>query len=74
MIKESDSEKQTIDEHLPSALAGQRVDRVISLVADIPRAAASSLIEAGAVVLDGVVVKAGKIKVTEGQHLIVELS
>ena len=74
MIKESDSEKRTIDERLPSALAGQRVDRVISLVADIPRAAASSLIEAGAVVLDGVVVKAGKIKVTEGQHLIVELS
>lgn len=74
MIKESDSEKRTIDEQLPSALAGQRVDRVISLVADIPRAAASSLIEAGAVVLDGVVVKAGKIKVTEGQHLVVELS
>ncbi len=69
-----DSEKRIIDETVPSALAGQRVDRVISLVADIPRAAASQIIDAGAVLLDGVVVKAGKIKVTEGQRIVVDLS
>ena len=70
----NDSEKRIIDETVPSALAGQRVDRVISLVADIPRAAASQIIDAGAVLLDGVVVKAGKIKVTEGQRIVVDLS
>ena len=70
----NDSEKRIIDETVPSALAGQRVDRVISLVADIPRAAASKIIDAGAVLLDGVVVKAGKIKVTEGQRIVVDLS
>ncbi len=70
----NDSEQRIIDETVPSALAGQRVDRVISLVADIPRAAASQIIDAGAVLLDGVVVKAGKIKVTEGQRIVVDLS
>ena len=70
----NDSEKRIIDETVPSALAGQRVDRVISLVADIPRAAASQIIDAGAVLLDGVVVKAGTIKVTEGQRIVVDLS
>ena len=70
----NDSEKRIIDETVPSALAGQRVDRVISLVADIPRAAASQIIDAGAVLLDGVVMKAGKIKVTEGQRIVVDLS
>ena len=65
---------RVIDEFVPAALAGQRVDRIVSLVADIPRAAAASLIEAGAVILDGVAVKAGKLKATEGQHLKVELA
>ncbi len=69
-----ESDSRIIDEHVPAALAGQRVDRIVSLVADIPRAAAAALIEAGAVILDGVAVKAGKLKATEGQHLKVELA
>lgn len=69
-----ESDMRVIDEFVPAALAGQRVDRIVSLVADIPRAAAASLIEAGAVILDGVAVKAGKLKATEGQHLKVELA
>jgi 23S rRNA-/tRNA-specific pseudouridylate synthase len=69
-----ESDTRIIDEFVPAALAGQRVDRIVSLVADIPRAAAASLIEAGAVSLDGVAVKAGKMKANEGQHLKVELA
>ncbi len=69
-----ESDSRIIDEHVPAALAGQRIDRIISLVADIPRAAASALIETGAVKLDGVAVKAGKLKAAEGQHLKVELA
>lgn len=67
-------ELRIIDEHVPAALAGQRVDRIVSLVADIPRAAAAELVDAGAVTLDGYAVKVGKIKVTEGQHLKVDLT
>jgi len=69
-----ETKKRIIDEIIVSSLVGQRVDRVISLVADIPRAAAAQIIDAGAVLLDDVIVKAGKIKVTEGQHLVIDLT
>lgn len=68
------TELRTIDELVPAALAGQRVDRIVSLIADIPRAAAAALVDAGAVTLDGHAVKAGKVKVTEGQRIKVELA
>ena len=67
-------DNRIIDEFVPAALAGQRVDRIVSLVADIPRAAAAALIEAGAVKIDGIVVKAGKIKANEGSQIQVELA
>ena len=69
-----ETKKRIIDETIVSSLVGQRIDRVISLVADIPRAAAAQIIDAGAVLLDDVIVKAGKIKVTEGQHLVIDLT
>ena len=69
-----ETELRTIDEQVPAALAGQRVDRIVSLIADIPRAAAAALVDAGAVTLDGLAVKAGKVKVTEGQRIKVELA
>ena len=69
-----ESDARVIDEFVPAALAGQRVDRIVSLVADIPRAAAAALIDAGAIRIDGAVVKAGKLKATEGQQLQVELA
>ncbi|MSW12820.1 MAG: hypothetical protein F2884_04450, partial [Actinobacteria bacterium] len=69
-----EAKKRIIDETIVSSLVGQRIDRVISLVADIPRAAAAQIIDAGAVLLDDVIVKAGKIKVTEGQHLVIDLT
>jgi 23S rRNA pseudouridine1911/1915/1917 synthase len=45
--------ERTITEVLPAALAGQRIDRVVALVADISRRRASELIAAGGVLLDG---------------------
>ena len=65
---------RVIDETVPAALAGERIDRIVSIIADIPRAAASSLIEAAAVKLDGHLVVAGKVKAREGQKLVVDLS
>lgn len=59
-------------ETIPGALHEQRIDRVVALIADVSRAAAASLIEAGGVTLDGVVVTVGKIKVREGQSISVD--
>lgn len=56
-------------ETIPSALDDQRIDRVVALIADVSRSATASLIKAGGVTLDGVVVTAGKIKVREGQSI-----
>lgn len=63
-----------ISETIPSALADQRIDRVVSLIADVSRSATASLIAAGGVTLDGVLVTAGKIKVQEGQNICVDTS
>jgi 23S rRNA pseudouridine1911/1915/1917 synthase len=59
-------------ETIPSALHDQRIDRVVALIADVSRSATASLIAAGGVTLDGVVVTAGKIKVREGQSICVD--
>ena len=42
-------------ETIPAALDGERLDRVVALLADVSRAAASALIAAGAVTIDGAV-------------------
>ncbi len=54
-------------EAVPAALDGERVDRLVSLVADVSRAEAARLVEAGAVMVDGRRVAAGKERVREGQ-------
>ena len=69
-----DSGPQLIDELVPSALVGQRIDRIVSLIADIPRASAADLIDSGAVQVDGIIAKAGKVKAILGQRIQVDLS
>lgn len=59
-------------ETIPNALHDQRIDRVVALIADVSRSATALLIDAGGVTLDGVVVRAGKIKVREGQNISVD--
>ena len=61
-------------ESIPAALADQRLDRVVSLIADISRAATATLIEIGGVTVDGVVAIAGKVKMKEGQEITVDTS
>lgn len=63
-----------VSETIPASLADVRIDRVVSLIADVSRNAAAALIESGAVTLDGVVVTAGKEKVLEGQSITVDVS
>lgn len=55
-----------ISDEVPEALAGERLDRVVSMVAGVSRAEATTLIEAGEVLLAGRVVTTRTTKVAEG--------
>ena len=61
-----------IEEEIPSALAGDRLDRVVALLADLSRAQSSALIENGGVTVDGVVAVAGKVKLEVGQRITID--
>ena len=65
---------EPVREQIPAALDGERVDRVVSLVAGCSRSEAAALVAAGAVSIDGAVVSVGRQRVVEGQSLAVELS
>ncbi len=58
-----------MNEVVPAALAGERVDRLVALLLDISRAEATRLIDAGGVRLDGLMCSTGKLRVHEGQVL-----
>jgi 23S rRNA pseudouridine1911/1915/1917 synthase len=64
---------EPVREEIPAALDGERVDRVVSLLASCSRSEAATLVAAGAVSLDGVVVAAGRERVVAGQSLTVDL-
>jgi 23S rRNA pseudouridine1911/1915/1917 synthase len=63
-----------IAETIPASLAGVRIDRVVSLIADVSRNAAAMLIEAGGVSVDGSVVSSGKEKMIEGQSIVIDVA
>ncbi len=58
---------------MPAALAGTRVDRVVSLLSELPRSTVATLVEAGRVRLDGVAVRARSRTVRSGQRLEVDV-
>ena len=51
---------------VPDALAGERLDRIVALEADLTRNAASDLVSSGAVTLNGRVVTKGSARVAAG--------
>jgi len=61
-----------IVEEIPAALAGERIDRVVALVTQASRSEAAGLIEAGAVTVDGLPPASGKVRVREGQRVVVD--
>jgi 23S rRNA pseudouridine1911/1915/1917 synthase len=63
-----------INEVIPAALAGERLDRVVSLITDVSRSAASALVAAGGATVDGVVETSGKVRLREGQSVSVDLA
>lgn len=62
-----------VDETLPAALDGERLDRIVSLIADISRSDASRLVADGGAEVDGVVSLSGKTRLREGQTVVVDL-
>lgn len=56
-----------ITETVPAVLDGQRLDRVVAIVADISRSEAADLVAEGGVRVDGHVVTSGKVRLSEGQ-------
>jgi len=62
-----------VEETLPAALDGERIDRIVSLIADISRSDASKLIASGGAEIDGVVTQSGKSRLREGQIVVVDL-
>jgi 23S rRNA pseudouridine1911/1915/1917 synthase len=61
-----------IEEQLPEALDGERLDRVVALLADVSRSVAAELISGGAVTVDGVVATAGKVRLPVGTVVAVD--
>ncbi len=57
---------------VPVALDGERLDRVVALLADVSRNRAGAAIDAGAVCIDGVVVTVRARKVRVGEELVVK--
>jgi 23S rRNA pseudouridine1911/1915/1917 synthase len=67
-----DLEPVALQAEVPGALDGERVDRVVAMLTGLSRSDAATVVEAGAVLLDGEVVAAGKRRVVAGQQLVVE--
>lgn len=61
-----------ITETIPSALAGERLDRVVSLIAGCSRSEAADLVACGGVTLDGTPAALGKLRLAEGQVVAVD--
>lgn len=61
-----------IVEVVPSALDGERLDRVVAFVLDVSRSVAADVIAAGGVEVDDVQASSGKVRLTEGQIVSVD--
>ena len=63
-----------IEEQIPEALAGERLDRIVSLIIDCSRSDAAAVVAAGGVQLDGQPFLVGKARVREGQVVVIDES
>lgn len=70
---QDDLDRSSVAEVVPPALAGERLDRVVAIITGASRADAAALVSAGGAAIDGVLASSGKIRLTEGQHLVIDL-
>ena len=61
-----------IADEVPAALGGERLDRVVALMADVSRATAADLIVDGAVHVDDVVATSGKVRLEIGARVAID--
>jgi 23S rRNA pseudouridine1911/1915/1917 synthase len=61
-----------IVEAVPAALAGERLDRIVALVADVSRSVAAAVIAGGGVTVDGETETSGKVRLDEGRVVAVD--
>ena len=61
-----------IEEQIPAALAGERLDRIVALIIDCSRSDAAAVVAAGGVRLDGQEFFVGKARVREGQVVVID--
>jgi 23S rRNA pseudouridine1911/1915/1917 synthase len=62
-----------VNEVVPAALDGERVDRIVAMLGGISRAAATELVERAAVTVDGSAVASGKLRLHAGQVIAIDL-
>lgn len=62
-----------VEEVVPAALAGERLDRIVAIIADVSRSDASALVESGGAEVDGSISIAGKTRLNEGQRVVIDL-
>ena len=58
-----------INEDVPAALDGQRLDRIVALLGDISRSDAAAAIANGGVSVNGEPASSGKIRLVEGKSV-----
>lgn len=63
-----------MDELIPAALAGERIDRVVSMLASRSRADVAAAIDEGRIRVDGRVARTKSLRVHEGQRVQAELA
>jgi 23S rRNA pseudouridine1911/1915/1917 synthase len=63
-----------IVEVVPSALAGERLDRIVALLLDVSRSTAAAVIDAGGATVDGERCTTGKLRLEQGQEVAVDPS
>jgi 23S rRNA pseudouridine1911/1915/1917 synthase len=61
-----------ITEVVPAVLAGERLDRLVSLIADVSRSVAAAVVAAEGVTVDGAVETLGRRRVAEGQTITID--
>lgn len=64
----------SVEESVPAALDGQRLDRIVALIGDVSRAEAAATIAAGGVRVDGEPASSGKVRLVEGQTVAIDPS
>lgn len=63
-----------IEEEIPESLDGERLDRIVSLLTEVSRSEAATMIASGGVTVDGTTAPSGKVRLKTGQSVTVDLA